>query len=172
MSADKQLQALLHRVTKSAWRWECQGDYAADEAALERWRRGEPDDPLRKVSWLSYIRSLTRDGIPFARVRVLFEPPTEYQRWLIEQTQVNIDAGEDIRWVQRDVSARLGMPTYDFFLLDDTKLVILRFGLDKLLSEIEEIDDPRTVAIHRHHRDQVQRVAYTHADLLDVPRRD
>jgi hypothetical protein len=164
MSPNDLLDEQFQRFTTSSWRWECQGDYSIDAAALQRWRDGLPPDMSRKEPWLRSIREIVADGKTFDRVRMLTEPITEYLRWLIEQTQSNVDAGEDIRWVQQSVAAELGMPDYDFYLFDDARVAIMRFGEDKLLAELEVVDDPDIVARHRVFRDAIWQRAVPHIE--------
>ena len=118
----------------------------------------------RKLPWLRSIRELTAAGKTFGRVRMLTEPLTEYLRWLIEQTAANVEAGEDIRWVSRAVAAELEMPGYDFYLFDDRRVAIMRFGPDKLLSALDIDDAPDVVAQHQAYRDAVWPRAVPHAD--------
>jgi hypothetical protein len=160
------LQHLFDTFERSAWRWECQPEYRIDQDALRRWRAGLPDDPARKQPWLRYIRDLTAAGKTWQRVRMLAEPITEYQQWLIEQTRTNIDAGEDIRWTTATATVGLGLPRYDFYLFDDTTLAIMRFGSDMLLEHLDVTLDTDIVAEHQAYRYVVWPLATLHADLL------
>ncbi|MFF5992565.1 DUF6879 family protein [Prauserella flavalba] len=164
MSPTDRLDELFREFTASSWRWECQGDYAIDAAKLQRWRDGLPPDLDAKRPWLDYIRSVTEAGKTWQRVRMLTEPLTEYLRWLIEQTQVNVDAGEDIRWIRESQARELGMPNYDFYLFDDERVAIMRFGDDKLLAELDVLDDPATVKQHQHYRDIVWPPSIPHSE--------
>jgi hypothetical protein len=158
------LEELFRTFTRSSWRWECQGDYAIDETALQRWRDGQPPDMTMKGPWLQYIREVIAAGKSFDRVRVLTEPLTEYLRWLLERTASNVAAGEDIRWIDQVSAADLGMPDYDFYLFDDNRVAIMRFGPDKLISDLEVTDEPAVVAQHQIYRDTVWPRAIPHAE--------
>lgn len=166
MTAASRLSELLHGFDRDAWRWECQGDYASDHQALDRWRAGLPPDETRKQAWLDHIRSITGAGVTFRRVRMLTDPLTDYLRWMIGRTQANVDAGEDIRWIHQADATRLRLPDYDFYLFDNTRLAIMRFSADKVLTEIEVVDEPAAVAAHRAYRDAVWPLAQPHADYL------
>lgn len=161
------LNALFESVTRSSWRWECQGRYDVDRAGLERWLRGEPeieDDEDR--AWVAYIQGLTRAGIPFERVRMLADPPTDYNRWMLDITGRNVAAGESIRWISEGRARELGMPTYDFYLFDEARLAVLRFDRDTVLTGVEVIDDENVVDQHRQLRDQVWPLAVPHAEYV------
>jgi hypothetical protein len=158
------LRDLLHSFTTSAWRWECQGEYAVDTAAVQRWREGRQGDAMERRPWLDYIRDITARGRRFERTRMLTEPLTEHLQWLLDITYTNVGAGEDIRWVTEGEARELGAPEYDFYLFDDRRLAVMEFGPDRLRSGIEVIDDPIIVAEHLAFRDRVWPRAVPHAD--------
>lgn len=161
------LQELFATVQSSSWRWECQGDYAVDHAELEAWLRGEPMDSTDDDrEWLAYIRGLARMGIPFERVRRLTEPLTDYLRWMLDITNANVDAGEDIRWVEPRDAEPLGMPSYDFYIFDQSRVVILWFDDQHELSGIDVDDDPEVVAQHEKYRDRVWPKAIPHRQYI------
>lgn len=161
------LAALFDTVTRSSWRWECQGHYEVDRVALERWRRGEPEvEDEADRAWVAYIRRLAAGGIPFERVRMLTEPPTDYLRWMLDTTDRNVDAGEDIRWIDESRARELEMPTYDFYIFDDDRLAILRFDTNRVLTGVEVIDGDDVVNHHRQLRDRVWPHATPHAEYV------
>jgi hypothetical protein len=86
---------------------------------LERWLCGEPEIEDDDRAWAAYIQGLAQAGIPFERDRMLAEPPTDHNRWMLDITSWNVDAGEDIRWITESYARELGMPAYDFYLFDD-----------------------------------------------------
>lgn len=164
-SVDERLYQQIRAFDRTAWRWECQGEYAVDAPEVQRWRDGHPTDMDRKTPWLEYIRDITSRGMTFQRARMLTDPLTEYLRWMIEQTtHLNVEAGEDIRWVRQADAAAAGMPSYDFYLFDDARVAIMRFDDAKLLTGLELVDDPDAVAQHRAYRDMVWPRAIRHAD--------
>ena len=75
-----------------------------ERADFERFLAGPPTPPPQLdwwQPWLEQIARLTRDGKHIARVRVLAEPPTAYQRWEIWAAPWHAQAGEDIRYLPR-----------------------------------------------------------------------
>lgn len=172
-TAVEQLAALFPAVTRSSWRWECQGEYQVDAAKLDQWRRGEPfQETEAGLEWHAFIRGLRDRGIPFERVRMLTEPLTEYLRWMLGVTYRNIAAGEDIRWLAEHQARELRMPRYDFYLIDDERVAIMRFDRDKALTGVEVIDDLDVVARHRAYRDAVWPLAVRHDDYLAMTERN
>ncbi|WP_233520341.1 DUF6879 family protein [Prauserella sp. PE36] len=162
-----ELGALLDTVRRSSWRWECQGHYAVDEGELDAWRAGQPiEETDEDRVWHAYIRRLRAAGILFERVRMLTDPLTEYLRWMLSITHANIEAGEDIRWIDQHQATRLGMPGYDFYILDDDRVAVFCFDEQTELIGIDLDDDPEVVRQHQGWRDLVWPLATTHADYI------
>ena len=153
---------LFHTFESSAWRWECQGTYRepVEREPLQAWRDGRPDFAFMQP-WLDQIRAHRAEGKAFERVRMMTSPPTEYLRWEFEFTPLNIEAGEDIRWISEEHARELGAPGHDFYIFDDRRVAVLRFD-NNGVSGAEVTDDPATVAEHRQWRDRVWPVAIAH----------
>lgn len=152
-------------VRRSAWRWECQGHYAVDEPELTLWQAGEPyEETDDDRAWADYIRGLRQAGATFERARMLTEPVTPYLEWMFATTGRNVELGEDVRWVAERNARALGMPTYDYYLLDNDRVAILRFDDQKVFTGGVLDDDPDTVERHRRWRDLVWQHAVRHQD--------
>jgi hypothetical protein len=136
---------------------------------VERWRDGQPvveteDDR----AWLRYLASLRENAIPFQRVRVLTEPLTEYLRWMFQAIGSNVAAGEDVRWLPDHVAHDLRLPDYDFYIIDDQRVAVLRFSVEKELLGIEVDDDPYHLVEHQAWRDVAWPLAIPHANYRNV----
>ena len=71
---------------------------------------------------------LTAEGKRVARVRILEEPPTDYQRWLLWASPWHAAAGEDIRYLPRSQAERISLPLVnDWWLLDDERVILMVF---------------------------------------------
>ena len=57
-------------------------------------------------------------GVTIRRVRVVSEPLSDYLRWEHACTAVNIEAGEEIRWLSRTKAADLMLPGADCWVFD------------------------------------------------------
>lgn len=105
---------------------------------LHRWLAGKPaietDDDR---AWLGYIGRLRAAGISFQRVRMLTDPLTDCLRWMLDTTDRNVDAGEDVRWIEQRHARELGMPGHDFYILDDGRVLTLRFDDTAVLTALE-----------------------------------
>src|SRR5262245_54379792 len=97
---------------------------------------------------------LTTSGRTMQRVRLIREPPSDYQKFELAVTPTNLEAGEDIRVLTRPAAAGLDLPDYDFWLFDDTRLAIMHFAGDDTFLGAELLEDEAAVADHRRARDR------------------
>jgi Family of unknown function (DUF6879) len=156
---------LLESFGFSAWRLETCDSYHLDyEAAdFEQFLAGRPVPPP-EVSWwrpwLDMISVMTQEGKRIGRVRILAEPPSDYQRWELWAARWHADAGEQIGYLSRSQAVALGLPTnYDWWLLDEQAVIVMRFDETGRIAGKELVTDPGIVARHREWRDLVVRHA-------------
>jgi len=145
---------LFRYFTSTAVRLEAQPVYTVtdERESIEEFLAGEPrpvtDFPFYAL-WLERIRAATAEGKRVERVRVLEEPPTDYQRWEMWSGQYNMAAGEVIRYITRSRTVEIGLPARDdWWLFDFQRLAVMRFGAlgEPLGGEI--VSDPEIVARH------------------------
>lgn len=171
LNPGEDFQRMFDSVRRSAWRWERQGYYQVDDVALIRWRNGLPFlEDAEDRQWRGYIRELQQQGVPFQRVRMISDPPTEYERWSLDVTDWNLSLGEDIRWITRQAADELDLPEYDFYLIDNDRVAVLLFDEDKALTGLELIDDPTEIERHRQWRDLAWQHAIQHQDYRAATR--
>ncbi|MFC5149388.1 DUF6879 family protein [Streptomyces aureoversilis] len=117
---------LFEDFAHTAWRLETRRGYASDRLGPKwaRFQAGEtafgyqPDQP-----WHANVRKQTGLGKRFERVRLVDDPPTEGQRFLLASGLGNVEAGEDIRNLYRADAVRIGLPDDDFWLFDSRTVV-------------------------------------------------
>jgi len=102
------------------------------------------------------IRQATADGRRFARVRIVSVPLSDYSRFGLWAAQFTSDAGEDIRYLARDVAAGLDLPNHDYWLFDSRLLVRMHFSEQDKFQGGEVIDDPAEIVEHNYWRDAAQ----------------
>jgi hypothetical protein len=109
----------------TAWRLETQRGYASDRESpkWQRWKAGKDIASEPFDAWRLSTKEQTEQGKRFERVRLVDDPPTEGQRFLLASGLGNIAAGEDIRNMWRTDAIRLGLPEYDFWLFDARTVV-------------------------------------------------
>jgi hypothetical protein len=111
------------------------------------------------------IREATAEGRIFARVRVVSLPLTDYSRYGLRGSLFNCRAGEDIRYVTRDVAQRNGLPEHDYWLFDSHKLVYMHFGDDDTFVGAEVIEDAAEIVQHNYWRDAARHCAMRRDDF-------
>lgn len=116
---------LLDSARRSAVHLEMRDVYgvAGEADDFGRWQRtGERDtDPESPHwgSWTSLIRRTVARGVVVRRARIVSEPVSDYIRYEHAGTPVNIQAGEQVRWLPRRQASDIALPGNDFWLLDD-----------------------------------------------------
>jgi hypothetical protein len=162
-----ELGALLHGFERNAFRFETRDRYNSDvgREPFRRYLAGETDDHAWHRDWLEMLRTDAARGRAWQRVRVVTVPLTDYNRYAIGIARLNVAAGEDIRYLSRDVAARIGLTPYDAWLLDDVRLVRLHFDdRDDTFRYAEIVDDTDLVTRHRDWRE----LAWRHASPLET----
>ncbi|MGW1196865.1 DUF6879 family protein [Streptomyces sp. NPDC002536] len=131
----------------TAWRLETRRAYASDTEGEEfqRFLRGEEpgEDPDR--TWCRNIREQVSQGKRIERVRLVDDPPTLGQRYLLAVAWTNVEAGEDIRGLPRTQAERLGLPMFDFWLFDSRFALKLHFDDQDEYLGAELIEDAAEV---------------------------
>lgn len=142
--------ALFTGFDRTAVRLETRDRYAmADEAEpCRRFLAGAPV-PIEWFSpWLDLVSRAVSDGKRFRRVRVVPEPLTDYLRFELWLCQFNVEAGEDIAYVDSDIAAALLLPPYDYWLFDNERLARMHFDRAGHLLGAEIVTDPDAVDHH------------------------
>lgn len=154
----------LTTVEASAWRWECQGVYRepAEAEPLRKFLEGEEVDHGFMDDWLAMIRRNTEAGKTYGRVRVLTEPLTDYLRFELSFTHLNVQAGEDVRVMTAAHARELDLPEQDFWLLDNEQVLVMHFGADGF-DYADVVTDPAKLGRFREIRD----LAWKDAERFD-----
>ena len=75
--------------------------------------------------WLGFLRRAAAAGTQVQRVRLASVPHSDYIRWGLDVSPLNIKAGEDIRYLPRHLTAGIELPEEDYWR-------ILAGALDRL----------------------------------------
>ncbi|BCK69228.1 hypothetical protein Srufu_031810 [Streptomyces libani subsp. rufus] len=79
----------------------------------------------RRRPWLNLVREAAGRGVTMRRARIVSLPASAYIRYEHAGTYLNVEAGEQVRWLPRRDAATLALPGADLWLLDDR---LIRFG--------------------------------------------
>ncbi|MFJ4363291.1 DUF6879 family protein [Streptomyces chartreusis] len=138
---------LFETFEHSAWHLETRRGYASDREDLgfdEFLATGEAPSDLDS-DWCQNIRRQTAAGKYVGRVRVVDNPPTDGQRFLLSYARVNAATGEDVRNLWRGDADQAHLPTEDFWLFDSRLVAILRFDDQDVFHDVEIITEPAEV---------------------------
>src|SRR5436305_8977337 len=126
----EQLERLFTTFKREALHLEMRDAYgtAAELPHLRKWLNGDPDDLDWLQDWFATVRAGVAAGKTFRRARIVGEPVSEYQQWVLKDTHLYVDAGEDIRWVPRRLVSTVPLPGNDFWLFDREQAVFLIFA--------------------------------------------
>ncbi|MFE4827399.1 DUF6879 family protein [Streptomyces sp. NPDC056672] len=146
-----QRDELFRSFERDAFHLELRDDYGSpvEDTPYARWRRGEPDDYKWLDPWMSLIRRVAGEGKTVRRVRVVTEPHSQYVTWEHSLTRLNIEAGEDIRWLRRhQLPEGITFPVEgnDWWLYDDRLLAVGHFDSEGRVLGSEIIEDPDIVS--------------------------
>jgi hypothetical protein len=168
---------VLQEVQHSLFRLELQPEYNVGDgvAKAARFVAGDRDDPgadpgMRR--WCSKVRTWRDRGIRIERVRVVEDPPTDYQRWERWVGAWNIDAGEVLRYMTRHEAFSCELlpaaGTTDWWLIDSQRVLQTRYTPDHRIDQQILDDTPevvvqacawRDLAVHCSHLESFQGIA-------------
>lgn len=117
----EELTELIDSFQREALHLEMRDSYgtAAEIPHLAKWEAGKPDDAGWLQPWFDRVHAATQAGKIFRRARIISEPVSNYQKWVLKDSHRFVEAGEDIRWVPRSHVSTVALPGNDFWLFDD-----------------------------------------------------
>ncbi|MFJ7996793.1 DUF6879 family protein [Streptomyces sp. NPDC096310] len=135
MSQNKpNFKELLAAAQHSAVHLEMRDVYGVGDEAddFTEWKRsGRRDTDPRSdywAPWVDLIGKATARGVVVRRARVVSEPVTDYIRYEHAGADVNVHAGEQVRWLPRRKAATLLLPGSDLWIFDSAKVMFNHFG--------------------------------------------
>jgi hypothetical protein len=157
----EQFAKLFDNFQHSAWHLEMRGRYAVDEATdtYAQFVRGEAPTWDLTTPWSLGIRAKTEDGASVGRVRIVDDPPTAGQLYLLAHAEKNAALGEDIRNMWRSDAQRVNLPDEDFWIFDSHIVAVCIFDDDDNLTGAELITEPARVNQYNRLRDVAQHYA-------------
>ncbi|MET8611105.1 MULTISPECIES: DUF6879 family protein [Streptomyces] len=165
MISFEEFDGMFTTLRHSAWRLETRRRYAWDEQQdtyREFLTAGRVDWDL-KDAWCRERREQVALGKRFERVRILDEPPTEGQRYLLDNARRNTTAGEAIRVLTRSKADELQLPGEDFWIFDARVVALLHFNDADDMTGVELITNPVEVLRYA----QAREAAWHHAMPYD-----
>ncbi|MFE9415708.1 DUF6879 family protein [Streptomyces griseofuscus] len=147
-SSEPTIAELMARCTRSAVHLEMRDHYGvAHEAAdFRAWlETGQLDDDPASPDWAPWVdlvsQALAR-GVSVRRARIVSEPVSDYIWYEHASTMVNVQAGEEVRWLPRRRASDIALPGNDFWLFDDRMIRWGYFSGNGAMVGHEISDDP------------------------------
>lgn len=152
---------LFETFAHSAWHLETRRGYASDrdDPGFAEFRRTGQAPMDLGSDWCRNILRQTSGGKYVGRVRVVDDPPTEGQLFLMDYSRCNAATGEDVRSIWREDARRAHLPDEDFWIFDSRAVAVLRFDDEDAFHDVEVITEPVEVLRYC----QVRDAAVSHA---------
>ncbi|MEV5434470.1 DUF6879 family protein [Streptomyces sp. NPDC052682] len=160
---------LFETFEHTAWRLETRRGYASDreDPTYREFVRTGSITLDYHDDWSQNIRRQVAAGKRIGRVRVVDEPPTEGQLFLLADSPRNTAAGEDIRCLPRsEAEARL-LGEEDFWIFDSRLVARLRFDAADVFHDVEVITEPAEVLRYCQLRDAAMHGAIPCAEFAE-----
>lgn len=163
----EEITHLFGAFEHTAFRLETRRGYATDRAGarFQAFMRGVDPAPEPEHPWNVNVREKAAQGARFSRVRIVDEPPTDGQRFLMATAAGGVAAGEDIRVLARIDADALGLPDWDFWLFDSRTLVRMHIDETDTTVGVELVDDPGQVLAACRARDAALAAAAPSAEV-------
>ncbi|PSK29989.1 DUF6879 family protein, partial [Nocardia seriolae] len=115
---------LLREAQNDAFHLEVRDEYGVpgEDEPFQRFLNGEPFDYREWFQdWSQFVHDLTARQVSVSRLRVLSVPHSDYQRWSLTIAPMNVEAGEDVRYLPRHQAGIV--PPDDFWVIDNEVVV-------------------------------------------------
>ena len=142
------LNRLCRGITKSFVHLETRDSYGTEveQPHMAKWRRGEPDDYAWLGWYLEMVHGHVAAGRSCRRARVVSEPVSDYERWILGFAGLFVDAGEKTGYVSRRLLTSVALPgSGDFYVFDDELVLFLHYAGNGTNAAFETTDDPGMV---------------------------
>jgi len=125
-------EELLSTCTRTALKLELRDVYMTDDPGYLAWLSGDVDGAVASyANWTRTARAAVSRGVSMRRVRVVSMPVTQYISFEHAITnQVNISAGEVVRWLPRQYASSILLPGNDVWVFDDRVVQFYHFSGD------------------------------------------
>ncbi|WP_036501363.1 DUF6879 family protein [Nocardia violaceofusca] len=158
---------LFRRAQREAFHLEVRDNYYPDDyPPLRRFLTGATDDFQWFEPWLDHVRNTKRRGVAVNRARVVTVPHSDYTRYAKYVARLNVEAGEDIRYLSRHRIDPELLTTDDWWMFDDSVVAFTIFepGIDGRWLGGAVTTDPQLVAYIRSVKERVWSLAVPLAD--------
>ncbi|MGH3771323.1 MAG: DUF6879 family protein [Pseudonocardiaceae bacterium] len=166
----REFDNLFRTFHHAAFHLELKDSYRAAEeiGPFELFMQGKPDDFSWHQPWLRLVWEATQAGKSITRVRVVTVPHCDYTRWGLTVAPLNIEAGDDLRWLPRHRVTEIDFPPEDYWLFDDNRVVFTLFEDDGRFAGGAQVSDPQIIEQCRKAHQQVWALAIPHDEYISM----
>lgn len=159
-------EELFAKCERSAVHLELRDTYTPDDPVYLDWKAGVRIDAVERWrDWFGLVKATVARGVSIRRARVISEPITDFVRHEYDLTaDLNIAAGERVRWLPRRRASDLMLPGNDYWVFDDRLVRFGHFAGDGTYLGQELIEDPAVVKSCSTAFEAVWERAVDHAD--------
>ncbi|WP_228785182.1 DUF6879 family protein [Nocardia cyriacigeorgica] len=119
---------LFHQAKREAFHLEVKDSYYTPEyEPLRKFLANEPQDFEWFQPWLNHVRATTDRGVAVNRARVVSVPHNDYTRYAKHVAAMNVEAGEDVRYLARHLIRPDELTSDDWWLFDDSTVAFTVF---------------------------------------------
>ncbi|MCM6773393.1 hypothetical protein NDR87_07905 [Nocardia sp. CDC159] len=119
---------LFRAAKREAFHLEVRDNYYPDDyPPLQRFLANSPDDYEWFQPWLNLVRETTSRGVAVKRARVVTEPHNDYTRYAKHVARLNMEAGEEIRYLARHLIDPDELTVDDWWIFDDEVVAFTLF---------------------------------------------
>jgi hypothetical protein len=164
----EEFENLFRNFKRTAFHLELHDSYDTPEerGPFKRFLDGESDDFAWHQPWLKLVREITTPNRRINRVRIVSQPHTDYTRWGLTVAPLNIEAGEDIRWLPRRLASGLSLPADDFWLFDEERLIFTVFETNGAFIGGVEARYTELVSLFRKAQQETWNLAIPHSEYV------
>lgn len=138
-------QTFFDSMEREAFRLETLPVYRVPQEGemIRRFLAGHPVTAADTEAWTERLKRLVSEGKTVSRVHVIRRPLTNYLRFEFEHYRHNVGAGEQIRILDLTDKPDPGLPDQDFWMLDESRVVLMHYEKDGTQASRELIEgDP------------------------------
>jgi hypothetical protein len=129
---------------RRAFRLEALDYYDADNETVPfaQFAAGLEVNPAWREPWKKLVREVRASGRTMERVQVVDNPVNDYIRFsLLHGKPASVEAGEDVRVIERWRADSRGLLGYDFWLFDDDLAALLDYNAVGRVLNVRMTDD-------------------------------
>jgi hypothetical protein len=157
----------LRQCRTELFRLEVRDTYGvpSEDEPFQRFLNNEPFDYREWFQdWYDIVQELRARGVSVSRVRVVTVPHSDYQRWsLAEVAPLNIEAGEEIRYLNRHEAGSVSAD--DYWIIDNKRVAFTLADQDgRAVGRVAVTTDPRIVGFCRGEKERLWPLATPYAE--------